>query len=170
MDSSDELRKYVENRLGKMQRYLEEPIEVNVVLSVEKFRNRAELTIASKGLRLKGQEEKDEMHAAIDLLMDNIQEQIRRSQERKKKRKIGAAVRPTNVYMDVFSAATEEEEAGPRIVRREVLAAKPMYVAEAVAQMRMSSDDFLVFTNAESELVNVLYRRKDGDLGLVASE
>ncbi len=169
MESNEELRAYTDKRLQKIVKFLAEPVEVNVVFSVEKFRQRAEMTINSKGIKIKGQEEKDDMYAAIDLLIDNIQEQIRRSQEKKRRRNCVAG---REVYLDVFAAnqSADEPDTAPRIVKREVLKAKPMYVAEAIAQMRLTKDDFLVFTNAESEVVNVLYRRKDRDLGLIASQ
>ncbi|MEW6219144.1 MAG: ribosome-associated translation inhibitor RaiA [Thermodesulfobacteriota bacterium] len=171
LESSDAVRAYAENRLQKLKRCLDEPIEVSLVLSAEKFRQRAEAVIAAQGVKIKAVEEKDDMYAAIDLLLDNVQEQIRRQQERRKK-KNGAAVRAQKVLMEVFSAdgADETPESGLRIVKTELLLAKPMDLEEAVAQMRISADEFLVFTSAETGTVSVLYRLKGGNLGLLATE
>jgi len=161
MDPSDNLRDYVSDKITKVKRYLEDPIECHVVLSVEKHRHAAEVTIVADGFKINGQETTTDMYSAIDMAVDKIEKQIKRHRERLRQRtgntKPGEAEAP--------EAAVAEEE--PRIIRAEDYEAKPMHIEEAVLELKGSREDFIVFVNAGNERINVLYRRKDGNFGLI---
>ena len=164
LDSSEHLTEYVTNKLNRFDRYLDNPAEASVVLSVEKFRHIAEVNITGDRMNIYGKEETEDMYSAIDMVLDKLYVQIKKSKE-KVRTKRGDANRNAKEQMQDALMSTEEEFM-PR-VRVQPIDFKPMDVDEAVMQMDLIDNSFLVFTNAKSERVNVLYRRKDGDYGLI---
>lgn len=165
LDPSDALREYAENRLQKLKKYADGPMDVNVVLSVEKFRQTAEVVISGDGVRAAAREEQNEMRAAIDLVSDKIYKQLRRYKEKiRSKRGSGSMSEP--VPLDL-SPSPETGKEGLYIITTKKMDAKPMTVEEAAAQFRSLNQNFMMFTNAEANAINVLYWRMDGTLGLV---
>jgi len=161
-DPSDHLRTYVTEKLNRFDKYFYNPGEANVVLSVEKFRHIAEVNIVGDRLTIIGKEETEDMHASIDMVLDKLEKQIKKS---KQKRRDHRAVKAKSKTGDLETGGVEEDiEKGLFIKSIEY---KPMDVDEAILQMDLVGDSFLVFTNARSERVNVLYRRKDGSYGLI---
>ncbi|MEA1866547.1 MAG: ribosome-associated translation inhibitor RaiA [Thermodesulfobacteriota bacterium] len=165
LDPSDALREYAENRLQKLKKYADGPMDVNVVLSVEKFRQTAEVVLSGDGVRAAAKEEQNEMRAAIDLVSDKIYKQLKRYKEKiRSKRGSGSIAEPA--LLDISpSPETEKEDLG--IITTKKMDAKPMAVEEAAAQFQSLTQNFMMFTNAETNAINVLYRRMDGTLGLV---
>ncbi len=163
LDSSDHLKSYVRDKLDRFDKYLDNPAEANVVLSVEKFRHTAEINIAGDRLTIIGKEETDDMYSAIDMALDKLEKQIKKSKEKIRERRGGK-----NRSKDLIDEETElpDEDAVTQIKVKNI-EYKPMDVEEAVLQMELVSNNFLVFTNARSDKINVLYRRKDGHLGLI---
>ena len=165
LDPSDALREYAENRLQKLKKYADGPMDVNVVLSVEKFRQTAEVVLSGDGIRAAAKEEQNEMRTAIDLVSDKIYKQLRRYKE-KIRSKRGSGSMPEPALSDISpSPETEKEDWG--IITTKKMDAKPMAVEEAAAQFQSLNQNFMMFTNAETNAINVLYRRMDGTLGLV---
>lgn len=171
MEVSAPLRAYVEDKLQRIKKYIEEPIDAQVSLAVEKkIRHQAEVTIVAKGITIKGSEQTNDMYAAIDLVVDKIERQLKRYKEKIKEHKPSAA-RGREVQKTVFAAESIEEAKGePVIIRTNTFPVKPMSVEEAVMQMDLLHKDFLVFTDATSEEINVVYRRKDGNFGLIVPQ
>jgi putative sigma-54 modulation protein len=165
LDPSDHLKNYAETRLTRLKKYMEEPIEVHVVLSVQKFRHTADVTIAANGIKIKAQEETGDLYSAIDLVMDKIEKQIKRQRERLKEHK--TEVRPRSEEEAALPGEEEAAVEAPQVIRQERFFAKPMDVEEAAMQLRLSSNEFLVFTNAKTRVINVLYKQKDGNFGLI---
>jgi putative sigma-54 modulation protein len=159
IEPSVPLKSYAEEKVSRIKKYLEEPIEAHVVLKVEKFRHIAEATIDANGLRIVGTEETEDMYSAIDMLADTIEGQAKRSKDKSRRRKPSAA--------ETETVETGREDQETRIIRAEQIHAKPMDLDEAVMQLNLSNGEFLVFTNRHTNRVNVLYRRKDGHLGLI---
>ncbi|HMB14849.1 MAG TPA: ribosome-associated translation inhibitor RaiA [Pelovirga sp.] len=168
MESSDPLRDYVVEKLARVKKYIDEPIDAQVVLSVQKKINqRAEVTMVAKGLTMKSGEEKDDMYAAIDLMVDKIERQLKRYKEKLKSHKGGEGVQRL-IEKTVYSAPSfDEGQDEPEIIRSNSFFIKPMSVEEAVMQMDLLDKEFLVFTDDRSEEMNVVYRRKDGNYGLI---
>lgn len=164
---SDHIRQYAENKLDRLDKYLETAAEAHVVLSVEKFRHTADITLSSDGLRIKGVEETEDMYSAIDLVMDKIEKQIRRQLDKRKTRKSHDNIKSLNFQMNVVNAESSTSDEEPSIVKTKQIQTKPMDVDEAIMQLELVKNDFLVFTNARSKEVNVLYRRKDGQLSII---
>jgi putative sigma-54 modulation protein len=165
LDPSDTLREYAENRLQKLKKYADGPMDVNVVLSVEKFRQTAEVVISGDGVRAAARKEQNEMRAAIDLVSDKIYKQLKRYKEKiRSKRGSGSMSEPTP--SDILpSLETGKEDSF--VITTKKMDAKPMTVEEAAAQFRSFNQNFMMFANAETNAINVLYWRMDGTLGLV---
>lgn len=164
VEPSAPLRDYAEEKLSRLKKYLREPIDAHVVLKVEKFRHIAEASVDANGLRLNGAEETEDMYSAIDRLADTLEGQAERSKDKAMRRKGG------NREMDgggELAGEGEDEEWEPRIIATEQVYAKPMDMDEAVMQLKLSGCEFMVFTNRTSRQVNVLYKRKDGNYGLI---
>ena len=163
LDSSDTLRSYVQEKLDRFDRLLDNPAEANVVLSVEKFRHMAEINIVGDRLTINGKEETIDMYSAIDMVLDKLEKQIKKSKEKIRERR-GAKARSKSKLAEQINMPEEESE---RQIKIKHIEYKPMHVEEAALQMDLLNDNFLVFTNARSDQVNVLYRRKDGHYGLI---
>jgi putative sigma-54 modulation protein len=161
---SDHLKTYVKEKLDRFDRLLDNPAEANVVLSVEKFRHIAEISIIGDRLAINGREEINDMYSAIDMVLDKIEKQIKKNKQKIRERRSGSKI--TIREMTDMEALTEEEDPVPEVKVKHIQY-KPMDVEEAVMQMDLVKDNFLVFTNARTEKVNVLYRRKDGHYGLI---
>lgn len=167
VDPSEHLKQYAENRLARFKKYLEEPVEIHLVLSIQKFRHTADVTVTADGMKIKAQEETGDLYSAIDMVVDKLEKQIKRHKEKLKDHKAenkGKGKKPAQVATEEAETAGEEP---PQIIKTERMVAKPMDVEEASLQLRLSKDDFLVFTNAKTRVINVLYRRKDGNFGLI---
>ena len=163
LDPSDTLKSYVTDKLNRFDRLLDNPAEASVVLSVEKFRHIAEINIAGDRLTINGKEETVDMYSAIDNVMDKLEKQIKKSKQKIRERRAGSKAKNFAMQDEVVAVDDEIE----RQVRVKNIEYKPMDVEEAVLQMDLMTDNFLVFTNARSDRVNVLYRRKDGHYGLI---
>jgi putative sigma-54 modulation protein len=164
LDSSDTLRSYVQEKLDRFDRLLDNPAEANVVLSVEKFRHMAEINIIGDRLTINGKEETIDMYSAIDMVLDKLEKQIKKSKEKIRERRSSAKARNKSMLIEEINVPEEELE---RQIKIKNIEYKPMHVEEAALQMDLLDDNFLVFTNARSDQVNVLYRRKDGHYGLI---
>jgi putative sigma-54 modulation protein len=170
IDASDALRNYAEEKLQRIKKYVEDPIDAHVVLSVEKFRHTAEVSINANGLRLNGQEETGDMYSAIDMVVDKIESQVKRNRQKLKKRKGDGRAKALVMKMNILAGESFEEDREPQVIKTKQIHAKPMDLDEAVMQMDLANSEFLVFTNAQTENVNVIYRRKDGNYGLIEPE
>ena len=164
LDPSENLKAYVGDKLNRFDKFLYNPAEANVVLSVEKFRHIAEINIIGDRLSINGKEETDDMYSAIDMVLDKLEKQIKKNKEKFRERRGTSKARGKIDFTDE-AAATDDDNFGR--IRTENIEYKPMHVEEAAMQMDLVDQSFLVFTNAHTNKVNVLYRRKDGDYGLI---
>jgi len=169
MEPSEALKSYAEEKLERVKKYIDEPIVVQVFLTVEKIRHMADVTITAKGITIKANEETNDMYASIDAVADKIERQLRRFKERIKAHKPNDA-RERQVQKSIVEAESIEETQSPVVIKTKSFSMKPMSVEEAVMQMELLHKDFLVYTEASTENINVGYRRKDGNYGLIAPE
>ncbi|NLW17998.1 MAG: ribosome-associated translation inhibitor RaiA [Firmicutes bacterium] len=163
---TDALRDYATKKVERLGKFFDQPLEAQVMLTVEKDRHTVEVTAMIDGLILRGEESSPDMYASIDLVTDKLERQIDRYKTR-----ISRRLR-TNEFKNgvAIPAESEDMDEGPRIVRSKRFAMKPMPVEEAVLQMNLLNHDFFVFINAETENFAVVYRRKDGNYGLIEPE
>ncbi len=157
LEPNEGVKTYVKEKVEKLEKYLGSPREAHVVLSSEKFRQIAEITIVSDGVNLNSEARDSDLYAAIDQMVDKIERQIR-ERRGKGKRKRGAS---SPLPLQAEGSAEEAEDSSAAIERRRIIV-KPMSVEEAAAQLNLGEQDFFIFVNSESTLINVLYRRKDG--------
>lgn len=166
MEPTPSLRDYAREKVLKIKKYLDSPIEAHVVLDVEKFRHMADVTLSVDGARIKAVEETDDMYSAIDQVMDKIEKQVKRHRSKIRQRNAesikGEKVLASDATAEVAGLGLEDPA-----IEVEKLVAKPMDPEEAAMQLNMSEQDFLVFRNSLSREINVIYRRKDGHLGLI---
>jgi putative sigma-54 modulation protein len=166
VEVSDSIRSYAEEKLRKLERQLAAPTKVELELATERnpsiaANHVAEATIWTKGPTLRARETSADMKAAIDQLVDKLERQVTRYREKKRRRSHGRD-NGTPEGIPVIP-----EEPGPLIVKSKQFAVKPMTPGEAVLQLELVGHDFFVFENAETGEVNVVYRRRDGNYGLI---
>ncbi len=164
LDPSDHLKSYVGDKLDRFDKFLDNPAEANVVLAVEKFRHIAEINISGDRLTINGKEETVDMYSAIDMVLDKLEKQIKKNKEKIRERRSASKNRNRPMLEEIGSLSDDERE---REVKIRNIEYKPMDIEEAVLQMDLIEDNFLVFTNARSDQINVLYRRRDGHYGLI---
>ena len=164
LDPSEHLKAYVGDKLDRFDKFLDNPAEANAVLTVEKFRHIAEISIAGDKLNIIGKEETNDMYSAIDMVLDKLEKQIKKSKQKIRERRSPSKNRNRSILEEADQLPDDEVE---RQVKIRNIEYKPMDVEEAVLQMDLIEDNFLVFTNARSDQINVLYRRRDGHYGLI---
>lgn len=139
-------------------------LDVDVALSVEKFRHHCDVTISGEGLHIKAGEQSSDMYAAIDLVTDKIESQVKRKVSRVKEQRRRTKVQDVDVFTFTMEAEAEES---PEVVGTPRFAKKPLYLDEALLQLEAIGSEFLVFQNAESNRINVVYRRRNSGYGLI---
>jgi ribosome hibernation promoting factor len=168
VEVSDSIRRYAEQKLAKLEKLVKDPTRVEVELHVEKnpsisANHVAEATVFTKGPTLRARESSADMKASIDQLVDKLERQVKRYRE---KRRHG---RPAHGFAppEPPPANPTESEDEPMIVKTKQFAIKPMTPEEAVLQMDLIGHDFFVFRNGDTDEINVVYRRRDGNYGLI---
>jgi len=164
LDPSENLKSYVRNKLDRFDKFLDNPAIATVVLTVEKFRHIAEINVNGDRLSVQGKEETDNMYSAIDMVLDKLEKQIKKNKQKIKKRKGASRGKDKNIVVDEI---IHDDDQIARLVDIKNIDYKPMDVEEAILQMDIVNNSFLVFTNSKTEKVNVLYRRNDGDYSLI---
>lgn len=166
IDITNALKDRVEKKLSKFEKYFSPDTEAQATLSVEKNRHIIEVTIPFNGVILRGEEATGDMYTSIDNVVDKLESQMRRH-----KTKLERRIKDGNIKFENWSAPSAEyEDEEVKIVRTKRFAMKPMPIEEAVLQMELLGHSFFVFSNAETEEVNVVYKRKDGNYGLIEPE
>lgn len=164
LEVTEALREYVEKRLSKLEKFIEDIREAQVTLGVEGDSHKVEVTIPLNGMILRGEEESKDMYSSIDMVVEKLEKQIDKYKTKLYKRYRGAGLKKGLV--SEVEAAREEAEPS-KIVKTKRFALKPMDVEEAIMQMDLLGHSFFVFYNAETEEVNVVYKRNDGNYGLI---
>ena len=169
----DSIHKYAEKKVGKLDRFFKEDATAAVTFSVEKERNnKVEITIRSSGTIFRVSESTSDMHASIDAAVTTLERQIRKNKTRLEKRlRQGAFERSLDVSEVSTFAPDEPEEGEYRIVRSKTFPIKPMTKDEAILQMNLVGHSFFAFRDEEADgAFAVVYRRNDGDYGLIEDE
>lgn len=177
LEVTDALRSYIENALTKVTSHFDKVTDANVILSVEKHHQIAEINLSANGVRINGREDTSDMYASVDAVIDKVERQVRKFKDRINRHQPRTA-REARVYEHAMYApapaavgngetAAAVAHAGHHEVQREKLQMRSLSVDEAVMQLELVDDPFLVFLNAETSQVNVLYAAKDGHYGLI---
>ncbi|PAE19796.1 ribosomal subunit interface protein [Bacillus sp. 7504-2] len=169
------IREYVEKKIAKLERYFTETPEANVHVNLKTYndkKSKVEVTIPMQSLVLRAEEIHDDMYAAIDLITDKLERQIRKHKTKvnRKFREKGGVNTLFASFEEPDAPVAEEEQEELEVVRQKSFDLKPMDSEEAILQMNMLGHNFYVFTNAETNLTNVVYKRKDGRYGLIEAQ
>lgn len=159
------LRAAVEDKIGKLEKYFQPDTEVHVTLSVEKERQKIEVTIPVKGSIIRSEQVSNDMYVSIDLVEEIIERQLK-----KYKKKIVDKHKNANSFSKMFLENDYMDDEEVKIVRTKKFDIKPMYPEDACIQMELLGHNFFVFFNAETEQVNVVYKRKGDTYGLIEPE
>lgn len=165
IELTEGLKQAVEENLSKLEKFFKPDTDVYVTLSVEKDRQKIEVTIPAKGHVIRSEQVSSDMYVSIDLVEEVIERQLR-----KYRTKISAKKYAPAIFQDDFVEADDAEDEEIKIVRTKRFGMKPMYPEDACIQMELSGHDFFVFRNAENDEVNVVYKRKGNTYGLIEPE
>ena len=167
MELTDALKEIVQKKISKLEKYFEAKVEAKATLSVQKSRQIIEVTIPFNGVILRGEEATSDMYKSLDLVEDKLERQIRK-QKTRLSRKHGGSLRFGEINNMEIKQSEEEDEG--KLVRVKKFGVKPMNSEEAMLQMDLLGHNFFVYQDADSNKVNVIYKRKDGDYGLLEPE
>lgn len=167
LEVTDALRRYVEDKVAKIEKYFNEEQELNAKVNLKVYRektSKVEVTIPLGSITLRAEDISQDMYGSIDLVVDKIARQIRRNKtkiEKKNRQKVATS--------QIFTAELEEQAAVEevKVVRTKQVDAKPMDLEEAKLQLELLGHDFFIYVDAKDHTINVLYKREDGDLGLL---
>ncbi len=170
IEATPALVDYAQKKLGKLDKHFEQATDVQVVLSVIREEHIVEVTLNLNGLILRGEESTSDMYASIDMVVDKLERQVKKYKTRMNKSLRFRGMRTISEKHAALEAEERAEDDAPQVVRTKRFTLKPMSVEEAILQMDLLGHNFFVFTNAETDGVNVVYRRKDGNYGLIEPE
>lgn len=170
VEVSESLYRYAEEKLAKLDKHLNDATRLELELAVEKNPSIsesqiAEATVWTKGPILRARESSDDMKASIDLLVEKLERQVKRYRDKRQRKQVARVSASHAPGEEARPLVPEEDE--PVIVKTKQFAVKPMTPEEAVLQLELIGHDFFVFRNVESNEVNVVYRRRDGNFGLI---
>lgn len=167
------IREHVESKINKVERYFAEEVQANANVNLKIYNDsqtKVEVTIPMKNLTLRAEERHNDLYAAVDLIVDKLERQIRKHKtkvNRKFREREGVGTFFANFQSPEQAAHKDENEEDFQIVRTKQFELKPMDQEEAVLQMDMLGHNFFVFTDADSNATNIVYKRKDGKYGLI---
>ncbi|MDO4283682.1 MAG: ribosome-associated translation inhibitor RaiA [Clostridia bacterium] len=163
VEVTEAIKKYIEEKIGKLDKYFEKPeeIEAKIVIKVRGKEQIVEVTIPIKKIIIRCEENHKDLYAAIDIVTDKLERQIRKNKTRMKRR--------GNVEELGMNLSFDEEEEERVVVKRKEIEMKPMSEEEAILQMNLIGHEFFVFKNTDTDNIDILYRRKDGDYGIIST-
>ena len=164
MEAAEWLKDYADKKLSKIERYMDKPVSATVTLSIEKFRNVAEVNLSAKGINLQGREEAKEMTLAIDNVMDKVERQIKKSKQKMRNHK-DVTSRSENV--DADADEYDEYDENSKVVETKKVILEPMSLEDATLEMDESKKMFVIYRDSSSEKVSIIYRRGDGKYVLI---
>ncbi len=172
IDVTDSIEGYIRKKMGKLEKYFDQYMEATATVSAEKNRQIFEVTLQAKKAIIRAEEEADNMYTSIDRVVEKLERQIIKYKEKLYNKSFGESNRTKEMGFseNKESAMDTQEDEEIRIVRTKRFVIKPMSPEEASLQMELLGHSFFVFNNEATEQINVIYKRKDGNLGLIEPE
>ncbi len=170
VDPSDALRDYLNDKIKRVtKKYLRNAESAQAFLRVNKHRHEAEINIHAASFDISARESTGDLYSAIDLAIDKVESQLRKHKDRINKRKVksGPGFEPTMIPVEVIEHNVGDDSETPQVIETDNMPAKPLSIEDAVLQLELSDAAFLVFLNSASESISVVYRRNDGNYGLI---
>lgn len=165
---TDAIKEYITEKLDRLNKYFDKPEEItaNILVKVKGFEQTIEVTIPTTNFTIRNEESAEDLYAAIDLVSDKIERQIRKNKTRINKIEKDAAKKLNLSFIE----NVEEDEEDTIIVRRKTLSTKPMDEEEAMLQMEMLGHDFFVYKDRDTKRICIIYKRKDNNYGIIETE
>lgn len=165
---TDAIKEYITEKLDKLNKYFDKPedITANILVKVKGFEQTIEVTIPTPNFTIRNEESAEDLYAAIDLVSDKIERQIRKNKTKINKIEKDAAKKLNLSFIE----NVEEDEEDTIIVRRKTLSTKPMDEEEAMLQMEMLGHDFFVYKDRDTKRICIIYKRKDNNYGIIETE
>lgn len=171
MEATPALKDHATDKVMRIAKFINKPTDAHIVLSLEKYMHKADITLNTNGLKIRGAEKSEDMYASIDKAIGKIERQLKKYQEKLKRHQPRANDQAFRVKVNVIEGMETEGEVETdnkaQVVRSNEFLTSPMTLDEAVMQMDLLDNNFLVFQNVDSGQFNVIYRRKDQSLGLI---
>jgi putative sigma-54 modulation protein len=167
LESTEALKSHARGKVEHIQRYIDRPSEAHVVLYVENLEHKADINLKAGPFLLRGRAKSNDMYASIDAAAERIERQLKKHKEKLKNHKVverANGQRAVDIRHEVLDVARAPSD---RVVKSSTFQAKPMSLDEAVLQLDLLNSQFFVFQNAKDHTINVVYRRDDGNLGLI---
>lgn len=171
------IKEYTEKKFYNLKKYFDHIIEIDTIFSLERSKSPEEshyidVTLWANGITMHAEERAESFNACVDLALEKLEKQVKKYKEKLKAKKRKLIKKEERLAIDnVISINTElEEETTPKIIRSRRFSIKPMFVDEAALQLSILNQDFLVFTNADTDKINVIYKRRDGNFGLISPD
>jgi putative sigma-54 modulation protein len=168
-EAEEWFKDYVNERLAKLKKYIDKPLEAHVIMTVEKFRHVAEINLKAKGVNIVGKEEAKDMQLAFDAVMDKVERQVKKHREILRHHKSATVRKPelaSTTSLQDEAVAEGEEERG-RVIEIRKIVVEPMSLDDAILALEGSKNPFFIYRDLSSENVSVLYRRNDGNYALI---
>ena len=164
VEITNSIKSYIEDKIGKLDKYFENANDIlaNVVIKVRGKEQKIEITVPAMNYTLRSEESNDDLYAAIDLTVDKLERQIR-----KHKTKLNSKIKKNIIKNFDIDLEDDLEDENSKIIKRKKVDMKPMNEEEAILQMDLLGHDFFIFKNISTDNVAVVYRRKDGDYGII---
>lgn len=169
---SEALKDYAAKKISRLEKHFSSIKEATVIMGVQRNQHIVEITLEGDGVLMRGEERTPDMYASIDLVVEKLDKQLSKLKSKliEKPRSDSARIQAGLEAASGMVTAVEEEEVEPRIVRTKRISLKPMTPDEASQQMELLNHSFFIFLNQETDQVNVLYKRRDGNYGLIEPE
>lgn len=169
LEITEAMKTYAKEKLQKLEKYIENPekVDANIFVKVRKNTHKIEVTVPLKNFILRAEEEQTDFYAAIDVVIDKLERQIRKNKTRLGSKKIKESKEFVSDYIDNIDMDEEEVR---KIVKRKTISVKPMDEEEAILQMELLGHQFYLFKNIETNNPTLVYKRKEGDYGIIETE
>ena len=165
---TEAIKSYIEEKMGRLDKYFKrDDLNANILVKTRGNRDIIEVTIPTDKFALRSEEEHDDLYAAIDLVMDKLERQIRKNKTKLKKQNINDKYKEFNFDYELLETEKYEDN---KIVKRKKIEIKPMSEEEAILQMELLGHTFFVYKDSENDEVMVLYKRHDGNYGIIETE
>ncbi len=166
---TEAIENYVKDKLKRIDKYIgdNEHVKATAVINVKNHNQKVEITIPLKSFIIRAEETRDDLYAAIDVVVDKLERQIRKNKTKLQSKKVKEYSSKEFVIDEIESYENEEDE---KIVKRKKIEVKPMSEEEALLQMELLGHQFYIFKDAETSKVSVVYKRKEGNYGIIESE
>ena len=166
VDVTEGMKNHAKDKLEKIKKYFPRVIDIQVIMDIQKFIHKVEINLQANHINITATEKTKDMYVSIDQAVSKIQRQLKRYKNKVQDHRPREASL-VEIPMNVLKLEKVEDDFEPKVIKTEKLSAKPMFIDEALVQIKLSRQSFLVFNNAENERINIMYKMEDGNYGII---